>query len=117
MSSWAAGVWAAVAFLVLDGLVPEKAGLYANLGFGFALLLPLTFAVGTTYPLAVRILADRAGDAAPASARVYAWNTLGGIIGSLAAGFWLIPALRYEGAIHVAVAASLVLALLALLLL
>jgi hypothetical protein len=47
----------------------------------FLLLLPLTFAIGTTYPLAVRILADRAEDAAPASARVYAWNTVGGIAG------------------------------------
>lgn len=117
IASFAAGLWAAVAFLLLDGLVPQKAGLYANLAFGFLLLLPLTFAIGTTYPLAVRVLADRAADAAPASARVYAWNTVGGILGSLAAGFWLIPALRYEGAIHVAVASSLVLALLALLLL
>lgn len=114
---FAAGVWAAVAFLLLDALVPDKAGLYANLTFGFLLLLPLTFAIGTTYPLAVRILADRAVEAAPASARVYAWNTVGGIVGSLAAGFWLIPALRYEGAIHFAVASSLLLALMALLLL
>jgi spermidine synthase len=114
---FAAGAWAAVAFLLLDGLVPEKAGLYANLFFGFALLFPLTFAIGTTYPLAVRILADRAEDAAPASARVYAWNTVGGIVGALAAGFVIIPELRYEGSIRLAAVASLVLALLALLLL
>jgi spermidine synthase len=113
----AAGAWAAAAFLLLDGLVPEKAGLYANLFFGFALLFPLTFAIGTTYPLAVRILADRAEDAAPASARVYAWNTVGGILGALAAGFVIIPALRYEGSIRLAAVASLLLALLALLLL
>ena len=35
-----------------------------------------------------------------------AWNTVGAILGSLAAGFVLIPALRYEGAIQVAVYAS-----------
>ena len=114
---FAAGVWAAAAFLLLDGLMPAKAGLYPNLFFGFALLLPLTFAIGTTYPLAVRILADRAEDAAPASARVYAWNTVGGIAGALAAGFLIIPALRYEGTIRLAAGASLVLSLLALLLL
>ncbi len=112
-----AGVWAAVAFVLLDRFVPARAGLYANLFFGVLLLLPLTFAIGTTYPLAVRILADRAEDAAPASARVYAWNTIGGIVGALAAGFLIIPALRYEGTIQLAAGASAVLALLALLLL
>jgi predicted membrane-bound spermidine synthase len=114
---FAGGVWAAAAFLLLDQLVPERAGLYANLWFGFLLLFPLTFAIGTTYPLAVRILADRAEDAAPASARVYAWNTVGGILGALAAGFVIIPALRYEGTIQLAAGASVALSVLALLLL
>ena len=85
----AAGVWAAIAFLLLDARVPEQAGLSRNLFLGFLLLLPLTFAIGLTYPLAVRILADRPEEAAPASARVYAWNTVGGIGGSLAAGFFV----------------------------
>src|SRR6185503_14803808 len=70
------------------------------------LLLPMTLAIGMTYPLAVRVLATDAEDAAPASARVYAWNTVGAIAGSLAAGFVLIPELKYEGAIRVAVYAS-----------
>ncbi len=110
-----AAAWAAVAFLVLDRLIPERTGLYANAALAFLLLLPLTFAIGMTYPLAVRILADRATDAAPASARVYAWNTVGAIVGSLAAGFMLIPALRYEGTVQIAVITSALLALLALL--
>ena len=77
-----------------------------NALFAALLLLPMTLAIGMTYPLAVRVLANDANDAAAASARVYAWNTVGAILGSLAAGFVLIPALKYEGAIHVAVAAS-----------
>ena len=77
-----------------------------NALFAGLLLLPMTIAIGMTYPLAVRVLARDADDAAPASARVYAWNTVGAIAGSLAAGFVLIPALRYEGAIQVAVCAS-----------
>jgi spermidine synthase len=113
----AAGVWAAIAFLLLDARVPEQAGLSRNLFLGFLLLLPLTFAIGLTYPLAVRILADRPEEAAPASARVYAWNTVGGIGGSLAAGFFVIPALRYEGTIRLVALGSAVLAVLALLLL
>ncbi|HTP39646.1 MAG TPA: fused MFS/spermidine synthase, partial [Steroidobacteraceae bacterium] len=70
----------------------------------------LTFAIGLTYPLAVRVLAADAADAALAAARVYSWNTVGAIVGALAGGFLLIPALRYEGAIRCAVVASLLLA-------
>ena len=65
-----------------------------NTLFAGLLLLPMTLAIGMTYPLAVRVLASDADDAAPASARVYAWNTVGAIVGSLAAGFVLIPALQ-----------------------
>jgi spermidine synthase len=110
---------AAMAYLLLESLLPSKAGLLQNsrtfLGFihvpmnalfSGLLLLPMTIAIGMTYPLAVRVLARDADDAAPASARVYAWNTIGAILGSLAAGFVLIPALKYEGAIQVAVYAS-----------
>jgi spermidine synthase len=78
--------------------------------FGLGALLPLSTALGLTYPLAVRILATGVADAPSASARVYAWNTLGAIAGALVAGFVLIPALRYEGALAAAVAASALLA-------
>jgi spermidine synthase len=98
------------AFLLLDRYVPGKTGLAANSMHGFSLLLPLTLCIGATYPLAVRILARGPEDAAGASARVYAWNTVGAIFGSIAAGFIVIPALRYEGAIRAAVAASAIIA-------
>src|SRR5258708_36107589 len=76
-----------------------------------ALMIPIAFFSGATFPLAVRILARRAEDAAPAAARVYAWNTLGAILGALAGGFVLIPLLRFEGSIQLAVAVSAALAL------
>lgn len=103
-------VSAAGAFLVVNGHVPAQAGLAANSLFGFLLLLPLTLFVGATYPLAVRILARGPGVAAAASARVYAWNTVGAIVGAISGGFVLIPELRYEGAIHAAVVVSAVIA-------
>jgi spermidine synthase len=114
----AAAAAAAIAYLQLDAVLPATGGLLAEpqVHFGFMrvpntlfsglLLLPMTVAIGMTYPLAVRVLASKPGDAASATARVYAWNTVGAIAGSLAAGFLLIPALRYEGAIRVAVCAS-----------
>jgi spermidine synthase len=112
---------AGAAYLSLESLLPSQGGLMQNvravLGmtvplntlFSGLLLLPMTIAIGMTYPLAVRVLARDADDAAPASARVYAWNTVGAILGSLAAGFVVIPALDYEGAIRVAVLASMAL--------
>jgi spermidine synthase len=108
---------AAAAFLLLDRVVPEQAGLMRNVFLGLLLLLPMTFFIGTTYPFAVRVLADRPEEAAAASARVYAWNTVGGIVGAIAAGFFVIPALRYEGTMRLAVAVSVALALLCVLLL
>lgn len=77
---------------------------------GFALLLPLTVAIGVTFPLAVRVLAAGPADAPAASGRVYGWNTGGAILGALAGGFWLIPSLRYEGAMQASVVASLAIA-------
>jgi spermidine synthase len=117
---------AAAAYLILEHLLPEKTGVLQNIRhFGpvalpmnaflaALLLLPMTLAIGSTYPLAVRVLARDAGDAAPASARVYAWNTVGAILGSLAAGFVLIPLLKYEGSIRAAVCASALLGIAAL---
>jgi len=101
---------AAGAFLLVDRYVPSQAGLAGNAFFGFFLLLPLTLFIGATYPLAVRVLARGPDDAAAASARVYAWNTVGAIIGAILGGFLVIPALRYEGAIRAAVIASAALA-------
>ncbi|MGI9272998.1 MAG: spermidine synthase, partial [Woeseiaceae bacterium] len=62
------------------------------------------------FPLAVRIFARDESDAAPASARVYSWNTVGAIVGATAAAFFLIPMLKYEGAIRVAVIVNVALA-------
>jgi len=122
----AAAAGAALAYLNLESLLPQTSGLMAGPQpyFGFLylpntlfcgmLLLPMTIAIGATYPLAVRVLASDAQDAAVSSARVYAWNTVGAIAGSLAAGFVLIPALKYEGSIRAAVIASATLGIVSL---
>jgi len=103
---------AVCAWYLLLHFAQSIASLGVKIGMGLAVLLPLTFFVGMTYPLAVRVLASEAGEASAASARVYAWNTVGAIAGALAGGFILIPWLRYEGVIEVLVLTSLVLAVL-----
>jgi spermidine synthase len=57
------------------------------------LLLPMTLALGATFPLALAAAAGGASTAGGDAARVYTANTLGAIAGSLAAGFVFVPAL------------------------
>ena len=97
-------------------LIPETAGLRGNAPLAMVVLLPATLFIGATFPFAVRILATGQADAAPASARVYAWNTFGAIVGAAVAGFVLIPLLKYEGAIQMAVTVNAALAVAASLL-
>ena len=92
-------------------LVPDAAGFSDNVLLAIMIMLPATLFIGATFPLAVRILALNEQDAANASARVYAWNTAGAIIGAAVAGFVLIPVLRFEGSISLAVGMNLLLAL------
>ncbi len=74
-------------------------------------LLPVTLCIGATFPFGVRLLARDADEAAAVSGRVYAWNTIGSIVGSIGAGFFLLPMLGLEGTARVGILTSLALAL------
>jgi spermidine synthase len=107
LSQLGTALFSFLAFLLVDR-VPDVvqqvsqagvAGQLARASVAAALLLPSTLCIGASFPFAVRALADRVEVAAAASARVYAWNTLGAIVGSIAAGFWVIPQLGFERAL------------------
>jgi len=74
-------------------------------------LFPAAFCIGATFPFAVRVLARQARDAAPVSARIYGWGTLGSIAGAIMAGLFLLPAMGFAATIGVAIASNLLLAL------
>lgn len=76
-------------------------------------LLPVTLCIGATFPFGVRLLARDAEEAAAVSGRVYAWNTVGSILGAILAGFFLLPTLGLENTALVGVLTSLMLGLLA----
>ncbi len=78
-------------------IVPHEA--WVILAISAFLLLPLALILGTSVPLAWRIAGGGADDAASHSGKILAANTLGGLGGSLCAGFALIPgfALALEG--------------------
>ena len=58
-------------------------------------MLPTAVIFGFNFPAVVVLIAGRRSDAAAgmgaAVGRAYAWNTLGAIVGAIAAGFWLMP--------------------------
>ena len=84
-----------VGFL-MDALGKTSGG-YAlfNVGTGItaiAIMLPTAFFAGTTLPVYTVALL-RAGHGEASIGRVYAWNTLGAIVGVTATIHWLMPAL------------------------
>ena len=93
--------------------IPETSGLKGNVVLAIIVLLPTTLFIGATFPLAVRILAKDENDAAASSARIYSWNTVGAIFGATVAAFFIIPMLKYEGAMKFAVLVNTALAIMA----
>lgn len=111
-------VFAMAAFLAADQL-PELGGLLgagwrgsplANAPLAAVVLLPVAGCLGATFPFAVRLLTPDPTQSAAATARVYAWNTVGAIAGSIATGFFLIPALHFAGTAVLGAAVSLAIA-------
>ncbi len=82
-------------------------------GLSVLVLLPSTLCIGATFPFAVRILARDETEAGGATARVYAWNTLGAIAGAVGTGFVLLPWLGFAGMLTLLLATGLVLAFVA----
>ena len=68
------------------------------------LLLPLTFALGAAFPLALSTASGgtsgRTESVATDAARTYVANTLGAICGSIAAGFLLVPRFGLQATFH-----------------
>ena len=100
------GVYAWMGLLIPDERTTATLALFA-----IAVMLPATIFIGATLPLSVRVLARDETEATAGTARIYAWNTVGAIIGAILAGFVLIPGLGFEGSIRVAVSVNLFLAL------
>ncbi len=85
-----------VTYQFLDQLAPGDQSLAGNVLFACAAMLPSTILIGVTFPIAVRLVAQDEKETMHATASAYAWNTLGAIVGSLSAGFLLIPALGFS---------------------
>ena len=72
------------------GVVFSRVIFWQAIGVGL-LLLPMTLALGATFPLALAVAGGTPSTVGHDASRVYSANTIGAIGGALAAGFVLIP--------------------------
>ena len=96
-------------------LQPSPRGLIlVQLALAAGLMILPTLGLGAMFPVTIGGLRPR-GDRAPrVVGRAYSWNTLGAILGSVAAGFWLVPRWGSRNALLFGVAVSALLGLLGL---
>ncbi len=84
---------------VFDDILRTEVAIWAGL------ILPLAAAFGAAFPVALRVAAHGDNDASRVprlAAILYGANTAGSIAGSIAAGFWLLPAFGVQRAIEAA---------------
>lgn len=109
-----------IASHVLVGLLPEMylfvyrqfhldAGVFFVVQIGICSLVMLgpTVLMGMTFPLATKVLAEGEERVGSVVGRAYGVNTLGSVVGSIATGFFVLPALGIRGATLAAAAVNL----------
>ena len=82
----------------------------AEAGLALVIMAPATFCIGLLFPFAARLVARTPGAVARDVSRLYAWNTIGAVVGSLLAGFVLLPLRGIQESILWAILADLGLA-------
>jgi len=100
--------------LAVEGVSP---GLHVlRVALAFLVLLPPTVLMGGTLPLLVQLLVRGRRDMAHYLARLYAVNTAGAVLGTLAAGFILLPRFGMSKTLALAVALNAAIGVVALML-
>ncbi len=113
------GVWAAVATPLIEWLPPIFLSVYRSTGGAFGalqvtqfvvcclLMLPATMGLGAVFPVVSKIFSAHTDGAGRSVGVPYAANTLGTVLGSLLAGFVLLPQLGLELSILIAAGLNL----------
>lgn len=82
----------------------------------FSIMAAPTTLMGLTFPLVIKMFSSNGRDVGTQAGRLYCINTFGAIIGSTAAGFFLIPSLGIKGTAIVAASTNILVAIITLLL-
>ncbi len=83
----------AVGFRYLYSPLERPSDILGFFGDCLLVVFPPALLMGLSFPLAGPLLAEGPGDEGSAAGRAFAVNTIGGVLGSLAAGFFLVPML------------------------
>ena len=75
-----------------------------------AVVLPITLLLGMIFPMLGRIVTTDYRRVGRAVGSLYAWNTVGGVLGALATGYLLIPMVGVQGAFYLATLLNLAIA-------
>lgn len=93
---------------IIPKIATQPALVFAsNFAVCVVMLLAPTIFLGVSFPMAAELFADRAERSAGAVGRVYLYNTIGAIAGSILAGFVLIPALGVKTTLIIGMALGL----------
>jgi spermidine synthase len=94
---WLYGAFVTVAAAVPDGGLPAK--IATKLAVSFVIMLVPTLLMGAAFPLVSALYVGPRRRVGRGVGTLYALNTLGAIVGSSAAGFFIIPAFGLQGGI------------------
>ena len=100
--------------MVLRALTITKAYsfvLFLQVVVSSAVMFLPTFLIGATFPCVVMMVSRNLSRLGHDVGSVYAYNTIGAIVGSLLAGFILIPSIGVQASIEVAIVINLLIAL------
>jgi spermidine synthase len=78
--------------------IQSASDFFALFGLSAGIILPITLLYGMMFPLAIRIADSRA--AGTSVGTIYAFNTVGSVLGALACGFVLIPTLGTRNTLY-----------------
>jgi spermidine synthase len=102
-------------YVGLYRLLATSYGVFSFVQFliAFALLLVPTILMGGTLPILTQALVRGSQGIGRTVGTLYAVNTLGAVLGVVAAGYWLLPALGNRATVAIAVVANLAVGILA----
>ncbi len=92
-----------LAFWLIHFWVPTTAPLLLKVVYAFCVITPSAFFIGASFPTAVRLATNSPEQVAHISGSIYAWNTVGAIFGSIAAGFFILPILGFGPTLGLAI--------------
>lgn len=95
-------VWAQPAVVAIDAHLPDALAPLVPAVLSILILGPVVVLLGTTFPLMVAHVARGSGEAGRHGGLVYGFNTLGAVLGTALAGFFLLPTLGIRSSLLLA---------------